>query len=385
MTIDQDNNLLSGLIDRDLAEMIGGMQMPENVSRAWRVAVKEEPMKQNRFKQVRYWLAAAAALAFVLVSTGLTRDADISVLSAQPESGAAGNDALYKASAVDDAQRYAAPAGGVLSFYGNTDENRHETVMETYGDMDMEISMSPMPTSAPGKAVSETAQTPAKRIVSVDISLTTLTFDASLGELEDLVKMYDGYAEYQNTSTARNMRRVANLNLRIPEERLDSFVDAALSAGSVTGMTRTETDVTENYRDSATRLATQEEKLSRLRALMTETAALYEVLQLETEIAETQYTIDRLRADLLSIDRQVAYSRVSIVLREEVGADALDNQDLSLGERIVQGILASLAGIRIFLGNAAVFAIAALPFMVIAAAVWLILAVLFRRIKRRKH
>ena len=52
--------------------------------------------------------------------------------------------------------------------------------------------------------------------------------------------------------------------------------------------------------------------MERLQALMSETATLSELLELESAIADTQYTLDSLQSQLNQTDDQVAYATVDV-------------------------------------------------------------------------
>ena len=109
--------------------------------------------------------------------------------------------------------------------------------------------------------------------------------------------------------------RRASLTLRVPEEKLDAFLQGAGELGRVISQTETAQDVTASYQDIAARLATQQAKMERLQALMSETATLSELLELESAIADTQYTLDSLQSQLNQTDDQVAYATVDVSLR----------------------------------------------------------------------
>ena len=81
-------------------------------------------------------------------------------------------------------------------------------------------------------------------------------------------------------------------------EKLDELLAGAEGYGRVISRTETAEDVTESYQDTAARLATQQAKMERLQALMNDTASLSDLLELESAIADTQYTIDSLQSRL---------------------------------------------------------------------------------------
>ncbi|MBQ8202506.1 MAG: DUF4349 domain-containing protein, partial [Clostridia bacterium] len=130
------------------------------------------------------------------------------------------------------------------------------------------------------------------------------------------------------------------------------------------------------------RLDTQLALMERLQALITESADLNDLLALESQIADTQYTIDTLQSSLNATDRQVTYATISITLREET-TPALTDTTVSLSERITAAIRMGCRILTDFTQDVLVFLMAAIPFIGAAIAIALI-TLIIRHIKRRK-
>ena len=107
-----------------------------------------------------------------------------------------------------------------------------------------------------------------------------------------------------------------------------------------------------------------------------------DLLEIETEIADTQYEIDSYETSLRSIDREVQQSLVNLTLVEETPAQSASQTGVSLGERLVGGLAASLEGIGIFFQNMLVFLVMAMPIILLLAAIGLAAWLILRR-KRR--
>ena len=93
----------------------------------------------------------------------------------------------------------------------------------------------------------------------------------------------------------------------------------------------------------------------------------------------TQYEIDRWETSQRSIDREVDMSAVSVNLIEDRPSDTAQ-ADLSLWERIVAGLHASVEGMGEFLRDLAVFLAVALPWAVPV----IVILVIIRIIRKRK-
>ena len=234
--------------------------------------------------------------------------------------------------------------------------------------------------SAANGEMQETAES--KIIRTVSLSLGSGTFAQDLETLQGLCKEAGGWISYISVSgdEAQASRR-ASLTLRVPEEKLDAFLQGAGELGRVISQTETAQDVTASYQDIAARLTTQQAKMERLQALMSETATLSELLELESAIADTQYTLDSLQSQLNQTDDQVAYATVDVSLREESSADTVASRDISLGERLIAGLQTGWDTFWSFCKDMLVFLSAALPYLAVLA----ILVIPVRLVIRKKR
>lgn len=342
--------------------------MPEDFHAGWMQKVEEEAMeKKNRTeKPIRKTvmtrvLSAAAALVFVVGGTLLTRD----TLSPSVQT------AIPKEAAYDGGDYDSAPGGGyaLQRSYMQTAEN------------------SSLDTAYAGETVltadtAEISSQEKKVIRTASLSITTTAFDDSLLTLRTLCEVSGGWVAYASESSGSS-RRTASLTLRIPSAQLDAFLEGAGGAGRVTRREESADDVTESYYDTRTRLETQQALMARLQALVTDAADLSDLLALESQIADTQYQIDSLQSRLNSTDRQVDYATVNVSLREELPSDSITDVEMTLGQRIGHALTTGWDLFTSFLGDTAVFLVAALPFLALAAAAWFIIR-LVRRSRRRK-
>ena len=228
----------------------------------------------------------------------------------------------------------------------------------------------------------DTAVDTTKIIRTASLTLGTQDFEQDLEQLQAYCKDSGGWVSYVSQSgDADKANRRASLTLRIPVEKLDELLAGAEGYGRVVSRTETAEDVTESYQDTAARLATQQAKMERLQALMNDTASLSDLLELESAIADTQYTIDNLQSRLNSTDSQVNYATVDVSLREESAAEAVTTREKSLGERVLAGLQTGWETFAGFMKDMVVFLSAALPYLAAVA----ILTIIVRLICRKKR
>ena len=351
--------------------------MPEGLHAAWMqrlensqrpVAGSEKPRTEKLFtrKSFTRFLSVAAAAVFIIGGTALTRDD------------------LNTATMNSAAQRVQ-----TLDVKGAREPVEEEFALaEAYDDSwaveDGAFTMTTMTAKARGVSNDAAAAVPAEKkiIRSASMTIVTKDYDAALENLRALCLAEGGWVEHSSESTSNSTQlRTAWLTLRIPQEALDGYLAGSQQLGRVTSQSESATDVTASYQDTQARLDTQMALMDRLKALITESADLSDLLALESQMADTQYTIDALQSSLNATDRQVSYSTVDITLKEE-DEPALTDTTVSLGDRIAAALRTGWDALTGFVGDAAVFLVAALPFIGIVAV--LIIGVnIWRKIKRR--
>ena len=335
--------------------------MPENLHGAWMQKVEEDMKNQQapKFhmpKTVTRWLSTAAALVFIIGGTLLTRD-DLA-----PASGASMN----QKSAV----------------YSTRTASYDDYAAEESADYEYGAANGVMLTMARGADTAAAPVMAEKKIIrTASMTIATQTFEDSLNALKSACEGQNGWIESssENVNNATGLR-TAYLTLRIPQSALDAYIAGTEGLGRITSRSESAQDVTESYQDTAARLETQKALMARLQALITESADLSDLLELESQNADTQYQIDRLQSSLNSTDRQVSYSTVNITLKEEKTVELTDTT-VSLGDRIKSAIVTGVNALESFLADMLVFLVAALPFIAIVAVV--VIAVKIIR-KRRK-
>lgn len=316
--------------------------MPEDLHTGWMQQVEATAPTPRRIPWQRL-LATAAALVFVIGGTLMTRDS------------------LSAADTANATQTLESAYGSVAGYSMRSSSTVADTAYDTV-------------------TLAETAEAEgqAQKIIrTASLTITTQTFEDSLAAIRQLCLDKGGWIAYESESDGT--RRTASLTLRIPAQELDGFLTGVGDTGRITSRWESADDVTESYYDTQARLETQQALMERLQALITDAADLSDLLALESQIADTQYQIDRLQASLNSTDRQVDYATVDITLREDT--PSLTDPERTLLQRLLDGLTTGLDTCVAFLADALVFLAAALPFLAIvgvAVVVWKVVR------KRRK-
>jgi hypothetical protein len=220
-----------------------------------------------------------------------------------------------------------------------------------------------------------------KIIRNASFTVKTTAYDTDLDRLQTLARDMGGRVEYLNTygDAASGQTRSASLTLRIPAQRLDEFLSGVEGIGNVTAMTQEMQDVSDSYYDVQTRLDTQRKKLERLQAMFNVAEEVSDLIEIESAIADAQYYIDRYTSQLKSYDGKVEYSTVNATVRE---VRVTEMKEVTLGQRIAEGFHNSLEGGMEFLEDMLIFLVSALPWLIGAAALVVIVSLIVRKAKK---
>lgn len=336
----------------DCRKMDENIIVPEEFSSGWRRMIREEVNMEKKSQKRKTWkngLAAAAALVFVLGGTMLSRD-HLGKRSAEtagsylPETTAYYDTAAQKRSSMNSAAYGMAEA----ALYGNAEADAAEAAE-------------------------------AKIIRTADFTIKTLAYEADLEKITSMTAETGGRVEYLSVNSDWNgsALRMASLTLRIPSDRLDDFIAGAQGIGTLSRLTQQSQDISGSYYDLAARLETQQQKMERLTALMSSADNIADLIEIESAIADAQYWIDYYTGRLNSYDSQVDDSTVSISLQETKRAES---ESIPLHQRIWAGLKDSLAGGLSFLGDAAVFLVAAAPWLLLV----LLAVIAAKKIRKKK-
>lgn len=108
------------------------------------------------------------------------------------------------------------------------------------------------------------------------------------------------------------------LTFAVPADKLEAAMDAVAAQGTVVQRTSSSTDVTATYVDTETRIATKKASIDRIRALMTQTQNISQVVELEGQLASREAELESLQAQLRALKDRVAMSTLTVVISTSV-------------------------------------------------------------------
>lgn len=224
-----------------------------------------------------------------------------------------------------------------------------------------------------------------KLIKTVTLNMETKEFDALLTGIQAKVTETGGYterSEVSGNSYYGNGNRSAWLSLRIPADKLDTFVTTVSGLGNVTNKSESVEDITLQYVDTESHKKALETEQDRLLTLMEQAENMDDIIKIETRLSEIRYELQTYETTLRTYDNQVTYSTVQIDLNEVDRERAPEKQSFAseLKTRLTDNIYHIGKGIRSF----AIWFVASLPYFVILAAAAFIIIKIVQKIVWKK-
>ena len=297
------------------------------------------------FPKAAAFLTAAVLAAALLAGCGSEdsgKYAGSSAVTAEGSYNSSGNEAAY------DIQDSSVPESGAAA----------ESVME--------------PDSASGRKIVYTAS----------LSLESTGFDDARAALLDAADRCGGYLQYTDQSgSAEQQSRRATFTVRVPAARYREFLTDAGEAGNQLSLTETAEDITLNYVDVEARIDTLKTQRDRLNALAEKAETTADLLEIESQLSNVQYELERYTRQLRSMADQVQYSTVDIYLREVA---TLTPRGVTFRERLGDALTGGWGDFVSGLQDLAVTLVYLMPTLVLLAVV-AVCVVAARRAWRKKH
>ena len=187
---------------------------------------------------------------------------------------------------------------------------------------------------------------------------------------------------YNGSSYSSRRDRSASLTGRIPAEDVDKLTEDVAGIANVVSKNKSLEDVTLSYVDTQSRMEALETEEARLLELLAQAETMADLLEIESRLTEVRYELDSVTSQLRTYDNQINYATIYLNL-EEV-QEYTPVEEPTLWERIRSGFTDSIQGLWESLQDLLVFAIVALPFLVVYGAILAVVILVLRRIRKRR-
>ncbi len=221
-------------------------------------------------------------------------------------------------------------------------------------------------------------QSSRKLITTININAETEDFDASKKLVENKVRELSGYIE---NSSVYNDDRSASYTIRIPSDRLDSFIDYIEGSNNITNKSVNVEDITLSYADTESRKKALRTEEQRLLKILESAETVEDLITVETRLSEVRYEIESIESRLRTYDNKVDYATVYLYLQEVEKYTPAEKQ--SATTRMGEGFVASLVSIKNGFVEFAVWFVVHIPQLILLGILAVIVIVIIRTIDKK--
>jgi len=227
-----------------------------------------------------------------------------------------------------------------------------------------------------------------KVIRTFNLTMQTLEFENSIKMIETTTSEYNGFMENSNIQ-GRSMfdkynTRRADFTLRIPSEKLDTFVAFMEENFNITYKHQSGDDITDRFFDTEARLKTLKIQEERLLKMLEQSGELEHLLQVERELSNVRYEIESFTSTLLRMQNQVSLSTVYLSIEEVVEYTPIESVPVTFAEEIEQTFRDSGRALVSFMKGSVLAIIWMLPLIFITAAVVIVIFAVTRKKRKAK-
>lgn len=221
-------------------------------------------------------------------------------------------------------------------------------------------------------------------IASGSASLQADDVAATVSAIAALAESRGGFVEHTSVSAPRTSDEAESSNrghgwitVRVPAAELAAMIDSLDEHGTVVSSQIGKEDVTMAAIDLRARVEALQASVDRLRALMSESGSLSDLIDAEVALTERQAELESYQQQLAALEDQVSLSSLDVEVISRSATVAADPAGFT------DGLLAGWNGLVVTL-NALVIAMGfMLPWLVLAGAVVLIIWLVRRRRRTR--
>ena len=239
-------------------------------------------------------------------------------------------------------------------------------------------------TDSSASEVDAPEENPEKIIYSGDATVETTEFEKSVAALEKMIAEAGGFIEsssvngnnYYDSSRGYTSKRSASYTLRVPSEKFAGLMSSLSDIGNVP-YTHTYTEnVTAEYYDVQARLKA-------LLEMMEIAETVEDIITIEDKLTDVRYRIDSFQSSLNNWDRRVAYSTLSITVKEVQVYTPATVTKISYGEELRRAFTDALKNAGQFFKDLLVFLVSAIPTLVILAVLFFVFRPLLKKLRQK--
>jgi hypothetical protein len=205
-----------------------------------------------------------------------------------------------------------------------------------------------------------------KIIYTAQVELVTEDFSTAELGIPKLIRTHGGYVSEGEVQRTSGEWRTGRWVARVPVDRFDDFIDALSTLGIPEHRSQKAQEVTEEFVDLQSRIATTrrlEERI--LKLLEQQSANIEETIRVETELSRIRGEVERMEGRLRYLSDRTAMATVTISAREEQNYTPPDSPQFA--DRISEGFSDSTASLLETGQDLTVGIVTAAPWLMVGA------------------
>lgn len=204
-----------------------------------------------------------------------------------------------------------------------------------------------------------------KWIITIDMNVETDDLDVLMVDLDQKINALGGYVEDQNIHNGSNYAsrryRSANLTIRIPDEKVNSFTDEISGLANVVSQNLRREDITLKYVATSSRVTALETEEARLLELLAEADNMADLLEIEARLTDVRYELENYASQLRLYDNQIDYATIYLYINEV--QEYTPVEEPTFFERIKNTFSDALEGLGDGIVNITVFLVGNSPYL----------------------
>ncbi|QZX98576.1 DUF4349 domain-containing protein [Halobaculum rubrum] len=222
-------------------------------------------------------------------------------------------------------------------------------------------------------------------IYEATVELRVDDYEAASADLTAMVRERGGYVGSSRTEVrgeGNETWTTGRLVLRVPSDNYSGAMEAINGTGEVRSVEQSTQDVTSQIVDLEARLESLRAERDRLRELYDRANDTEDVLAVQRELSDVQTEIERTEARLQGLERRVAYSTITVELREPRPDYEPPERSAWYETPLTEAFLDSVQGVIVLGRGAVVLTAYALPYLLVLAVPAVGVAWGYRRARR---
>ena len=226
-----------------------------------------------------------------------------------------------------------------------------------------------------------------KIITTLYMEAETENMDPLLEQINKKIEELGGYMEAQeiyNGSSYNSYRyRYANLTVRIPAEKMNSFVAHVNENANIVSKNITTENVTLSYVATESRIKALETEQTRLLELLAKAENMEDLLMIESRLTEVRTELEQVNSVLRSLDNRINYCTIHLDISEVKEYTEVEEPE-TVWDRIATGFTKSMENVGEGIVDFFVFIIVAFPYFLPFIVIAIVIVVIILLVKRKK-